>query len=181
MFPEEVDSQTEDSDLHGGRIRSFKHERGNWATYVYLPCKTNLIYFWSFIIIKCHLLLLYKCKLWSFTQPSAEFLVCLFSLSHSCPSQTILRRSSESCWRSSSQEQRPVVWFWAHRRSSISVCLRLWCLDTTGSSPSHRASGQAWHTARGVLILNILTWKELIFYFWIAFLFGFFFPALHQC
>lgn len=37
MFPEEVDSQTEDSTLHGGRIRSFKHERGNWATYVYLP------------------------------------------------------------------------------------------------------------------------------------------------
>ncbi|XP_038562139.1 U6 snRNA phosphodiesterase isoform X3 [Micropterus salmoides] len=37
MFPEEVDSQTEDSALHGGRIRSFKHERGNWATYIYLP------------------------------------------------------------------------------------------------------------------------------------------------
>lgn len=37
MFPEEVDPQTEDSALHGGRIRSFKHERGNWATYVYLP------------------------------------------------------------------------------------------------------------------------------------------------
>lgn len=37
MFPEDVDSQTEDPALHGGRIRSFKHERGNWATYVYLP------------------------------------------------------------------------------------------------------------------------------------------------
>ncbi|XP_040893689.1 U6 snRNA phosphodiesterase [Toxotes jaculatrix] len=37
MFPDEVDTQTEDSALHGGRIRSFKHERGNWATYVYLP------------------------------------------------------------------------------------------------------------------------------------------------
>ncbi|XP_067444956.1 U6 snRNA phosphodiesterase 1 isoform X1 [Thunnus thynnus] len=36
MFPEEVDPQTDDSSLHGGRIRSFKHERGNWATYVYL-------------------------------------------------------------------------------------------------------------------------------------------------
>ncbi|XP_070686672.1 U6 snRNA phosphodiesterase 1 isoform X2 [Pempheris klunzingeri] len=36
MFPEE-DPQTEDSALHGGRVRSFKHERGNWATYVYLP------------------------------------------------------------------------------------------------------------------------------------------------
>nr|XP_046249766.1 U6 snRNA phosphodiesterase isoform X1 [Scatophagus argus] len=37
MFPEEADPQTDDSALHGGRIRSFKHERGNWATYVYLP------------------------------------------------------------------------------------------------------------------------------------------------
>ncbi|XP_031166306.1 U6 snRNA phosphodiesterase isoform X2 [Sander lucioperca] len=37
MFPDEVGSQTEDSSLHGGRLRSFKHERGNWATYVYLP------------------------------------------------------------------------------------------------------------------------------------------------
>jgi hypothetical protein len=23
---------------HDGRIRSFPHERGNWATYVYIPC-----------------------------------------------------------------------------------------------------------------------------------------------
>lgn len=37
MFPDEVDSQTKDSSLHGGRIRSFKHERGNWASYVYFP------------------------------------------------------------------------------------------------------------------------------------------------
>ncbi|XP_028264113.1 U6 snRNA phosphodiesterase 1 [Parambassis ranga] len=37
MFPEEEDHQAEDSSLHGGRIRTFKHERGNWATYVYLP------------------------------------------------------------------------------------------------------------------------------------------------
>uniref|UniRef100_UPI0037E845F8 U6 snRNA phosphodiesterase 1 isoform X1 n=2 Tax=Semicossyphus pulcher TaxID=241346 RepID=UPI0037E845F8 len=37
MFPDELDSQTEESALHGGRIRSFKHERGSWATYVYLP------------------------------------------------------------------------------------------------------------------------------------------------
>lgn len=36
MFPDELVPQTEDSSLHGGRIRSFKHERGNWATYVYL-------------------------------------------------------------------------------------------------------------------------------------------------
>lgn len=25
--------------LHNGRIRSFPHERGNWSTYVYIPCK----------------------------------------------------------------------------------------------------------------------------------------------
>ncbi|TMS02167.1 U6 snRNA phosphodiesterase, partial [Larimichthys crocea] len=37
MFPEDVDSPPEDSALHGGRVRTFKHERGNWATYVYLP------------------------------------------------------------------------------------------------------------------------------------------------
>ncbi|XP_017160932.1 U6 snRNA phosphodiesterase-like [Poecilia reticulata] len=38
MFPDDDDETlTEDSSLHGGRIRSFKHERGNWATYVYLP------------------------------------------------------------------------------------------------------------------------------------------------
>uniref|UniRef100_A0A3B5Q1S6 U6 snRNA phosphodiesterase n=1 Tax=Xiphophorus maculatus TaxID=8083 RepID=A0A3B5Q1S6_XIPMA len=38
MFPDDDDEAlTEDSSLHGGRIRSFKHERGNWATYVYLP------------------------------------------------------------------------------------------------------------------------------------------------
>lgn len=25
--------------LHGGKIRTFPHERGNWATYVFVPCK----------------------------------------------------------------------------------------------------------------------------------------------
>ncbi|XP_037539282.1 U6 snRNA phosphodiesterase [Nematolebias whitei] len=37
MFPDEDNPQTEDSSLHGGRVRSFKHERGNWSTYVYFP------------------------------------------------------------------------------------------------------------------------------------------------
>ena len=37
MFPDDGDQETEDSSLHAGRIRSFRHERGNWATYVYLP------------------------------------------------------------------------------------------------------------------------------------------------
>ncbi|KAH8385960.1 hypothetical protein KR200_008893 [Drosophila serrata] len=36
--PEEfVDDVVDDPALHGGRIRTFKHERGNWATYVYVP------------------------------------------------------------------------------------------------------------------------------------------------
>ncbi|KAH8354128.1 hypothetical protein KR084_000868 [Drosophila pseudotakahashii] len=36
--PEEfVDDVVDDPAQHGGRIRSFKHERGNWATYVYVP------------------------------------------------------------------------------------------------------------------------------------------------
>ncbi|XP_061078422.1 U6 snRNA phosphodiesterase 1 isoform X1 [Conger conger] len=37
MFRETEDPSVEDSSLHGGRVRSFQHERGNWATYVYLP------------------------------------------------------------------------------------------------------------------------------------------------
>ncbi|KAM9814808.1 U6 snRNA phosphodiesterase 1 [Syngnathus typhle] len=39
MFPDAEEPQTEESSLHDGRIRSFKHERGNWATYVYFPYK----------------------------------------------------------------------------------------------------------------------------------------------
>ncbi|KAH8418538.1 hypothetical protein KR009_012164, partial [Drosophila setifemur] len=36
--PEELDDEFfDDPTQHGGRIRSFKHERGNWATYVYVP------------------------------------------------------------------------------------------------------------------------------------------------
>ncbi|EDW34589.1 GL22328 [Drosophila persimilis] len=34
---EDADEVIDDPALHGGRIRSFKHERGNWATYVYIP------------------------------------------------------------------------------------------------------------------------------------------------
>ncbi|KAL7728323.1 hypothetical protein ACLKA6_007423 [Drosophila palustris] len=38
---EDDDDEEEDNrdmpELHGGRIRSFKHERGNWATFVYVP------------------------------------------------------------------------------------------------------------------------------------------------
>ncbi|XP_034487002.1 U6 snRNA phosphodiesterase [Drosophila innubila] len=34
---DEEEDDTDNSALHGGRIRSFKHERGNWATFVYVP------------------------------------------------------------------------------------------------------------------------------------------------
>ncbi|NXY51556.1 USB1 phosphodiesterase, partial [Ceuthmochares aereus] len=37
--PDEVAS--EDSTRHGGRMRVFAHERGNWATHVYLPCRVE--------------------------------------------------------------------------------------------------------------------------------------------
>ncbi|XP_068917572.1 U6 snRNA phosphodiesterase 1 [Tenebrio molitor] len=36
--PEEV---IDDPSSHEGRIRSFPHERGNWATYVYIPYECN--------------------------------------------------------------------------------------------------------------------------------------------
>ncbi|KAJ8939036.1 hypothetical protein NQ318_012634 [Aromia moschata] len=31
----------DDPALHGGRIRTFSHERGNWATYVYIPFENH--------------------------------------------------------------------------------------------------------------------------------------------
>lgn len=37
------DEVIDDPSKHDGRIRSFKHERGNWATYVYIPIETNLL------------------------------------------------------------------------------------------------------------------------------------------
>ncbi|XP_037821000.1 U6 snRNA phosphodiesterase isoform X2 [Lucilia sericata] len=37
------DDVTDDPSKHDGRIRSFKHERGNWATCVYLPVDNNLL------------------------------------------------------------------------------------------------------------------------------------------
>ncbi|XP_030437636.1 U6 snRNA phosphodiesterase isoform X2 [Gopherus evgoodei] len=38
MFRDQEEEVTDDSIKHGGRVRNFPHERGNWATYVYLPC-----------------------------------------------------------------------------------------------------------------------------------------------
>ncbi|XP_053304428.1 U6 snRNA phosphodiesterase 1 [Spea bombifrons] len=38
--PDDV-RKSDDVTQHGGRIRSFKHERGNWATHVYVPCQPH--------------------------------------------------------------------------------------------------------------------------------------------
>ena len=72
-------------------------------------------------------------------------------LSLSSAHQTILRRSSWSCWRICSRLPVPMERFWPCRRSSTSACLRRWCSDTTGSNPSPRAWRQVWCTARGKL------------------------------
>ncbi|XP_076878353.1 U6 snRNA phosphodiesterase 1 isoform X1 [Brachyhypopomus gauderio] len=37
MFGDSEEEHMDDRSQHGGRLRSFQHERGNWATYVYLP------------------------------------------------------------------------------------------------------------------------------------------------
>nr|XP_048726678.1 U6 snRNA phosphodiesterase 1 isoform X2 [Caretta caretta] len=39
MFRDQEEEVTDDSSKHDGRVRNFPHERGNWATYVYLPCE----------------------------------------------------------------------------------------------------------------------------------------------
>jgi len=30
--------------FHQGRSRLFEHERGNWATYVYVPCESIILF-----------------------------------------------------------------------------------------------------------------------------------------
>ncbi|KAM7332633.1 hypothetical protein ACRRTK_009341 [Alexandromys fortis] len=37
MFSGVEEGPEDDSTKHGGRIRSFPHERGNWATHIYIP------------------------------------------------------------------------------------------------------------------------------------------------
>ncbi|XP_043084185.1 U6 snRNA phosphodiesterase isoform X2 [Puntigrus tetrazona] len=37
MFRDPEDQWIDKSEVHGGRQRSFQHERGNWATYVFCP------------------------------------------------------------------------------------------------------------------------------------------------
>lgn len=42
MFPGTEEGPQDDQAKHGGRIRSFPHERGNWATHVYIPCECGV-------------------------------------------------------------------------------------------------------------------------------------------
>ncbi|XP_048211443.1 U6 snRNA phosphodiesterase 1 isoform X2 [Perognathus longimembris pacificus] len=37
MFSNTEEGPEDDSTKHGGRIRTFPHERGNWATHIYIP------------------------------------------------------------------------------------------------------------------------------------------------
>lgn len=39
MFRESEEQWIDKSEEHEGRQRSFQHERGNWATHVFCPCK----------------------------------------------------------------------------------------------------------------------------------------------
>ena len=43
MFKDDALGDYEDDpSSHQGRIRTFAHLRGNWATYVYVPCKYKI-------------------------------------------------------------------------------------------------------------------------------------------
>ena len=39
MFESTSQLKEDDPMAHGGKIRSFPHVRGNWASFVYIPCK----------------------------------------------------------------------------------------------------------------------------------------------
>lgn len=39
MFLDTEEEPEDDREKHGGRVRTFPHERGNWATHVYVPCE----------------------------------------------------------------------------------------------------------------------------------------------
>ncbi|XP_032180133.1 U6 snRNA phosphodiesterase isoform X3 [Mustela erminea] len=41
MFLDTEGEPKDDQEKHGGRVRTFPHERGNWATHVYVPYETR--------------------------------------------------------------------------------------------------------------------------------------------
>jgi len=59
----------DDPTLHEGRIRSFAHERGNWASLIYIPCEClNIIPVISFLVMMylpfSFCVMLYNVYLW---------------------------------------------------------------------------------------------------------------------
>ncbi|KAI4893373.1 hypothetical protein NFI96_004759 [Prochilodus magdalenae] len=44
MFEDSEEQHVDDCSQHGGRLRSFQHERGNWATHVYLPYEPDDVF-----------------------------------------------------------------------------------------------------------------------------------------
>lgn len=44
LFKNNTQQINSNSEENNGRIRSFAHERGNWATYLYIPCKYLMNY-----------------------------------------------------------------------------------------------------------------------------------------
>lgn len=49
--PAIFETKTDNNDMpeqvndHGGRVRTFPHERGNWSTYVFIPCMIHVFIF----------------------------------------------------------------------------------------------------------------------------------------
>ncbi|XP_029465124.1 U6 snRNA phosphodiesterase isoform X2 [Rhinatrema bivittatum] len=55
MFQDqEEEDRSADDARHGGRVRSFPHERGNWATYVYSPYEAKEEFFDLLDLLVCH-------------------------------------------------------------------------------------------------------------------------------
>ena len=47
MYVENSQEIVDNPEKFGGKIRSFPHERGVWATYVFIECKQIFLYFCS--------------------------------------------------------------------------------------------------------------------------------------
>ncbi|XP_044787872.2 U6 snRNA phosphodiesterase isoform X2 [Bubalus bubalis] len=54
MFPGTEDGPVDDSAKHGGRVRTFPHERGNWATHVYVPYEAREEFLDLLDALLCH-------------------------------------------------------------------------------------------------------------------------------
>ncbi|KAB0384935.1 hypothetical protein FD755_006852 [Muntiacus reevesi] len=54
MFPGTEEGPMDDSAKHGGRVRTFPHERGNWATHVYIPYEAGEEFLDLLDALLCH-------------------------------------------------------------------------------------------------------------------------------